>query len=179
MGAALERMNRVLERMPEGCDPYIYYQRVRPYIHGWKDHPALPQGLLYESVDAFGGRPQQFRGETGAQSAIIPALDAVLGIDHEQDPLRHFLQEMRDYMPARHRAFVAAIERIGSVRCCVLDNHRRHPPLRTLYNRCIEQIHRFRATHLRRASDRSVTASGDTSWRSDAPFRRGYAISTS
>ena len=27
-------MNAHFDRMPERCDPYIYYQRVRPYIHG-------------------------------------------------------------------------------------------------------------------------------------------------
>src|SRR5262249_1284436 len=59
---ALERMNTTLKRMRERCDPYIYYNRVRPYIHGWKGQPAMPQGLIYEGVDEYGGKPQQFRG---------------------------------------------------------------------------------------------------------------------
>jgi len=38
-------MYATLKRMPERCDPYIYFHRVRPYIHGWKNHPDLPAGV--------------------------------------------------------------------------------------------------------------------------------------
>src|SRR5204863_10122390 len=31
---SLDRCFASLKRMPEFCDPYIYYHRVRPYIHG-------------------------------------------------------------------------------------------------------------------------------------------------
>ena len=85
---SIEAMYAALKRMTEWCDPYIYYHRVRPYIHGWKNHPDLPHGLIYQGVDAYGGQPQQFRGETGAQSAIVPSLDAMLGIGHKEDVLR-------------------------------------------------------------------------------------------
>lgn len=27
-------VNAIFERMPERCDPYVYFHRVRPYIHG-------------------------------------------------------------------------------------------------------------------------------------------------
>ena len=30
----LEAMHEILLRMPERCDPYVYFRRVRPYIHG-------------------------------------------------------------------------------------------------------------------------------------------------
>jgi hypothetical protein len=36
-------------------------------------------GDYYDGVELCDGKPMQFRGETGAQSGIIPALDAVLG----------------------------------------------------------------------------------------------------
>ena len=42
MAIAWEGINALFDRMPERCDPYIYFERVRPYIHGWKDNPALP-----------------------------------------------------------------------------------------------------------------------------------------
>ena len=64
---AWQNINETMNRMPEGCDPYIYYHRVRPYIHGWKNNPTLPEGLIYQGVEAYGDIPQQFRGETGAQ----------------------------------------------------------------------------------------------------------------
>ncbi len=71
-------VNAIFDRMPERCDPYIYFHRVRPYIHGWKDNPALAAGLIYEGVAETNGEPQSFRGQTGSQSTIVPSMDALL-----------------------------------------------------------------------------------------------------
>jgi indoleamine 2,3-dioxygenase len=87
VASALGQIVATLKRMPDHCDPYIYYRRVRPFIHGWKDQPALPNGLVYAGVPAYSESPQQFRGETGAQSTVVPLLDALLGIAHESDPV--------------------------------------------------------------------------------------------
>ena len=143
---SLGKMNATMRRMPERCDPYIYYQRVRPYIHGWKNHPDLPEGLVYEGVTAYEGLPQTFRGETGAQSAIIPSLDAVLGVYHEADDLKAYLLEMRDYMPPEHRAFLARLEARPSVRDLVLRSA--DLSLEKAYDRCLEEVETFRSTHL-------------------------------
>ena len=146
---ALEEMYRLLLRMPEKCDPYIYYHRVRPYIHGWKNNPALPEGLVYEGVEAYDGKPQQFRGETGAQSGIIPALDAALGITHADDPLRAYLREMLDYMPPAHRQFILDLETYDIARRRAFF---RQNLLRDLYNSCLHWIERFRSLHLEYAA---------------------------
>ena len=149
---ALEAMYATLARMPEFCDPGTYYLRVRPYIHGWKNHPALPDGVVYEGVAEYGGAPQRFRGETGAQSSIVPVLDALLGVAHQPDPLREYLMEMREYMPPEHRAFMQAIERGPSLRDAVLARRAAAPSLCELYDRCVEQLRRFRELHLRYAA---------------------------
>ena len=148
VAAALEIMNQILLRMPERCDPYIYYHRVRPYLHGWRNHPALPNGLVYEGVEAYGGQPQQFRGETGAQSSIVPSLDAALGITHQKDVLYTYLQEMRDYMPPAHRAFIRSLQDGPSIRQYVVQHRQDAPMLRDAYNNCIELMERFRSTHV-------------------------------
>jgi indoleamine 2,3-dioxygenase len=147
---SLRQMCQTLERMPECCDPYIYYHRVRPYIHGWKNNPALANGMIYE--DCYDNQAQFFRGETGAQSTIIPALDAVLGIFHQQDELRVYLQEMRDYMPPQHRAYLQSLEQNGAIRDYIKAQDPSSLPLRTVYNACIDDMVRFRSTHLRYAS---------------------------
>ncbi len=148
--ASLGQMYATLQRMPERCDPYVYYHRVRPYIHGWKNHPDLPQGLIYEGVDSYFGQPQQFRGETGAQSAIVPSLDAVLGIGHKEDMLRTYLMEMRVYMPPNHREFIESLEARGSVRPFV--ERAGNAGLTAIYNACVEHVERFRALHLQYAA---------------------------
>ena len=144
----LEKMYDSLSRMPEHCDPYIYYNRVRPYIHGWKNNPAVPNGIVYEGVTAYGNAPQMFRGETGSQSSIIPALDAALGIQHQQDLLRTYLVEMREYMPPRHRAFIEMLESSSKVRQVAAKHRDSHPGTREAYNRCVNWIEKFRTKHL-------------------------------
>ena len=46
---SLRRVNEIFSKMPDKCDPYIYYHRVRPYIFGTKDNPDLKKGLIYEN----------------------------------------------------------------------------------------------------------------------------------
>ena len=146
MRAALTAMYEVLGRMPERCDPYIFFHRVRPYIFGWRNNPSLPDGVVYEGVDEYKGVGQKFRGETGAQSAIIPAMDGVLGIEHEKDELREYLMEMRTYMPPKHVAFIQAVEAGPSVRNFVTTIKK--SSLTQVFNDCIELVANFRAMHL-------------------------------
>ena len=139
---SMRRVNEVFSRMPEKCDPYIYYHRVRPFIFGTKDNPDLKNGLVYEGQ--FDNEPQFFRGETGAQSSIIPSLDGALQIAHTKDHLRHYLNEMRDYMPPKHREFISKLEKKSQVKKLVENSKR----LSEQYNECLEEIRAFRAMHL-------------------------------
>jgi len=139
---SMNRVNQIFKRMPEKCDPYIYYHRVRPFIFGTKDNPDLPNGLIYEGE--FNEEPQFFRGETGAQSSIIPSLDGALQIEHTNDNLRHYLNEMRDYMPKPHRDFITELENTSQVRDLIKDSL----DCSNIYNACLEEIRAFRALHL-------------------------------
>ena len=143
---AIAAMYEVLGRMPERCDPYIYFHRVRPYIFGWRNNPSLPDGVIYEGVDEYKGVGQNFRGETGAQSAIIPAMDGILGIEHERDELREYLMEMRTYMPPKHVAFIEAVEAGPSVRNFAISTKR--SSLTNVFNESVELVAKFRAMHL-------------------------------
>ncbi len=149
---SLGNMNRTLSRMPEHCDPYIYYNRVRPFIHGWKDNPALPYGLVYQGVEELQGLPQTFRGETGAQSSIIPSMDAALGVAHGEDPMRPYLLEMRQYMPPEHSTFIDTLERGPSIRELVVREQRDCCELGDVYNACLKELGAFRSKHLEYAA---------------------------
>ena len=144
---AMLEVNHIFRKMPEKCDPYIYYHRVRPYIFGWKNNPALPDGLIYESC--FDEKPQLFRGETGAQSSIVPTLDALLNVEHERDELREYLDEMKSYMPPSHRELIKFIEDTSKVKEQVSSNK----GLMELYDDCCQEISIFRSQHLRYAAD--------------------------
>lgn len=154
LASAQTAMRDTLLRMKDRCDPYVYYMRVRPYIHGWKNSPSLPNGLMYQAVEAYDGQPQLLRGETGAQSSIVPCLDAGLGITHAPDPLTVYLQEMRDYMPARHRTLVQALESSKDDRGrpvlsgFIRDRKSRHPELWKAYSICVDLLAQFREIHI-------------------------------
>jgi indoleamine 2,3-dioxygenase len=139
---SLREVNAIFSRMPEKCDPYVYYHRVRPFIFGTKDNPDLKKGLVYENQ--FNNQPQFFRGETGAQSSIMPFLDGALGIYHTKDHLRHYLNEMRDYMPPEHRSMIEEVENISKAKE-LIDGSK---SLTNKYNKCLEEIRKFRALHL-------------------------------
>lgn len=154
LASAQTAMKSTLLRMKERCDPYVYYTRVRPYIHGWKNNPSLPHGLIYEQVEAYRGQPQQFRGETGAQSTIVPCLDAGLGIYHAPDPLTVYLREMREYMPPRHRSFLETLESRTDdqgrplLPTYIRERKQHHPRLWLAYRECVDLLAQFRAIHL-------------------------------
>ena len=143
---SLRRVNEIFSKMPDKCDPYIYYHRVRPYIFGTKDNPDLKKGLIYENQ--FDNKPQFFRGETGAQSSIIPFLDGALGIEHTNDNLRPYLNEMRDYMPPNHRKMIERVEKRSKAKIYINKSKK----LVKEYNDCLEEIRRFRAQHLEYAA---------------------------
>jgi indoleamine 2,3-dioxygenase len=149
--SAWEKIQPVFARMVEKCDPYIYYNRVRPYIHGWKGNPALPDGLIYESVEKFGGKGQKFCGQTGSQSSIVPTMDALLGISHESDPLREFLDELHQYRPVKHRRFIEEVGKRSKLRAFVRASS--DADMVRLYNGIIEHVQKFRAQHLEYAAN--------------------------
>ncbi|PIP64903.1 hypothetical protein COU77_02605 [Candidatus Peregrinibacteria bacterium CG10_big_fil_rev_8_21_14_0_10_49_16] len=134
----LARMNRTMARMPETCRKERYAEFVRPYIFGFNE-------IRYEGVSE---KPLSFHGETGAQSSIVPCIDEALGIQHKETGLTKLLENMRLYMPPRHRAVVAEMAEGQAIRA-----YAQHGPvyLRTAYNDCIHELLNFNGTHLRYA----------------------------
>ena len=143
-------INALFDRMPDHCDPYIYFRRVRPYIHGWKDNPALGTGVVYQGVVRFQDVPQAFRGQTGSQSSIVPSMDALLGIGHASDPLRAYLDELHIYRPPGHRRFIDDIRTESRVRSFVKRVNRKN--LVQAYNAAVQAVADFRSRHLEYAA---------------------------
>jgi indoleamine 2,3-dioxygenase len=129
---SMNQMNQTLNRMPEGCSPDVYFRKVRPYIFGFTD-------IIYEGC--FGNVPQTYRGETGAQSSIVPTMLMALGIRHQNSLLTKHLEDMQNYMPVPHRQF---IRETASVREFVLTHGGR---LTELYNTCLSELIAFRSRH--------------------------------
>jgi len=113
--AAVNDQIRVLRRIPEKMDPRLYYKTFRPYIRFFEN-------VSYEGVDQGEGTERSapvqmnFRGETGAQSSIMPTLVAFMKIPHKPSMLTNHLADMRNYMPAEHRQVIEAVQAMPSVR---------------------------------------------------------------
>lgn len=149
MAGIWAKINAIFDRMPERCDPYIYFERVRPYIHGWRDNPALPNGIIYEGT-RFGSEAQAFRGQTGSQSSIVPAMDALLGIGHAADPLKEYLDQLHIYRPTEHRRFIDDVRAQSRLRSFVENSG--HKSLADAYNANVQAISDFRTRHLEYAA---------------------------
>ena len=131
---AVWRQVAVLARIPEKMDASLYYKKFRPYIRFFEH-------VVYEGVADV---PIHHRGETGAQSSIMPTLIAFMKIDHKPSKLTDHLTDMRNFMPAEHRALIAAVEAMADVR-----------PLATkeAFNEVLEAMATFREVHLRWAQE--------------------------
>jgi indoleamine 2,3-dioxygenase len=103
---AVGKQARVLKRIPEKMDPRLYYKTFRPYIRFFEH--VVYEGVTQEAID--------FRGETGAQSSIVPVLIAFLKIPHRASILTEHLSDMRRYMPKRHRRHIEQVAALPSVR---------------------------------------------------------------
>jgi indoleamine 2,3-dioxygenase len=118
----------VLRRIPEKMDPALYYRTFRPYIRFF-------EGVIYEGVDEA---PMDHRGETGAQSSIVPTLVAFFKIPHRPSMLTDHLADMRRFMPPEHRALIEHLETLPDIRDRVS---------RDAFNDALEALATFRETH--------------------------------
>ncbi len=150
MNEAWEKIYAIFWRMPEHCDPYVYFNRVRPWIHGWANNPALGGGLVYDGVEKYQGKPQALRGQTGSQSSIVPAMDALFGVAHSDDPLKSFLDELHHYRPVPHRRFIEDLAARSRLREFVAGSGSQS--LKDAFNANLEQVARFRTRHLEYAA---------------------------
>lgn len=139
---SLSNMNAILRRLPEKCSPDVYYLEVRPYIFGF-------DGIIYEGISED---LRSFRGETGAQSPIMPALISGIGINHEDSVLTRHLNDMRQYMPYEHRNFLLHIDGYP-VKIRDFVSYGGDKTMTGLYNDCVDQIHTFRSQHFQYAMD--------------------------
>jgi indoleamine 2,3-dioxygenase len=129
IGRTLWAQVAVLRRIPEKMDPALYFKTFRPYIRFFEN-------VVYEGVDAT---PMNFRGETGAQSSVVPAVLAFLKIPHRPSPLMNHLADMRRFMPAEHRALISEIEGLPDPRGHAAPD---------IYNDVLEALATFREIHL-------------------------------
>jgi indoleamine 2,3-dioxygenase len=135
----------------EEVDPYIFYNRVRHFLAGWKGNPLLPDGILYEGVTET---RQVLHGASAAQSSLIATFDVFFDVKHDSEHTRQFINEMRFYMPPEHRQF---LEMLSLHKYNINDfvknltsfqEKQQEKELIDAYNHCIDQLIAFRNKHI-------------------------------
>jgi indoleamine 2,3-dioxygenase len=165
----------IFASMTDHCDPVFYFNRIRPYLNGWKDNPDIPEGMIYEGVGRYADRPIAMRGQTGSQSSVVPAMDALFGVTHGADELRAFLQDLHQYRPPAHRAFIDDLAAASRLRSYVAAQG---GSLKDAFNAAIQAIADFRSMHLRFAATYIFNQMGDAATADNArgtggtPFMR-------
>lgn len=137
----IQRLTQELTRMQQGCDPVVFYEKVRPHLNSFKN-------LMYEGVNEPAVR--SYAGGSAAQSSLLQALEAGLGIPHEEERSAKFLQEMRKFMPPAHRSFLSALERTAPA---FVEFCERYPALQALRKACSIELQHFRNGHLKLVSE--------------------------
>jgi indoleamine 2,3-dioxygenase len=137
----LQDMNKILRRMREKCDPGEFFNKLRIYLTGTK-HEKFPQGMQIQNSDII----LEYKGGSAAQSSLIPVIDIFLGISHPQKHAREFLDEMRSYMPGKHRQFLIDFEK----KCTLVDyvNRCENTIIKDRYERCVSLLKTFRSIHI-------------------------------
>jgi indoleamine 2,3-dioxygenase len=137
-GAVTDQV-RVLRRVPEKMSPALYYKTFRPYIRFFEDveyEAEVPGGRV--AAGSAARLRMNFRGETGAQSSIMPLLVAFMKIPHRPSMLTNHLIDMRNYMPAEHRRLLEMVESMPSVRGFTSKQN---------YNAVLDAMAEFRSVH--------------------------------
>ena len=152
----IDELTEILVNVRTDCDPAVFFNRIRVWFPGGK--------LVYD-LEGGESAEEEWMGSSAAQSSIVQALDAFLGIE----PLTHkpqekydvqpsdgskmaFLARMRLYLPADHRAFLEELNRFGQqMRTFILDHPDRELSAETMeaYNRVIGAMQKFRSGHIR------------------------------
>ena len=78
-------------------------------------------------------------------------MDALLGVRHSDDPLKHFLDELHHYRLVPHRRFIEDMGAKSTLRAFVAEAG--SPGLREAFNANLEQVARFRTRHLEYAAN--------------------------
>ena len=138
IGDAVNNCTNVLDRIPEKCDPHIFYSQIRPFLAGWPE-----EGIIYEGVS---DEPKVYIGGSAAQSSLLQSIDAAMGIFHPHSDSGPFLKKMRKYMQPTHRKFIEYLETQLPLKKYVEQNESRE--LNEALNRCINTLDGFRKKHM-------------------------------
>ncbi|GJN76770.1 hypothetical protein PLIIFM63780_000257 [Purpureocillium lilacinum] len=107
MVQAVSNLNVLMKSIYERSKP-SEYNNFRTFMFGIASESMFPNGVIYEGYN--NDEPVFFRGETGANDAMIPLLDNFLQIPMPDTPLTEILHEFSEYRSCKHKAFLIFVK---------------------------------------------------------------------
>ncbi|XP_054467324.1 indoleamine 2,3-dioxygenase 1 [Anoplopoma fimbria] len=139
---SIQDMKDKLKLMQVYVEPSVFYGIMRIYLSGWRDNPSMPNGLVYEGVQA---EPMEYSGGSAAQSSLLHCFDELLGVKHEAKS-GAFLTRMRDYMPPAHKLLIQDISLQSSLKSFVQQQASER--LNQAFQHCVENLLALRSYHI-------------------------------
>lgn len=139
---SIQDMTAALKLMHVYVEPSVFYGIMRIYLSGWKDNPTMPNGLVYEGVQA---EPMEYSGGSAAQSSLLHCFDELLGVKHEAKS-GAFLTRMRDYMLPAHRQMIQDISLQPSLKSFVQQQGSEQ--LNQAFQLCVTKLLALRSYHI-------------------------------
>lgn len=166
----LDELGGILTRMYEHCDPYVFYNRIRPFLAGSKNmaDAGLPNGVIFDNGGPMHKQKYvQFSGGSNAQSSIFQFFDLILSVEHrptgdkkssddhdtasakkrKSAPSPNFIHEMRKYMPMAHAQFLEQVGKIANIRDFV-QSHPENHELSLSYDAALAMLSAMRDKHM-------------------------------
>ncbi len=125
----LEEINMIIRRMPEKCKPEVFYGKLRFFLSG------CDNGLIFEGVS---DEALFYGGGSAAQSTLLPIIDAIFGVTHNDK----YFEKILKYMPEKHVKF------LNLVRDKFISNKNDIANNRDTFNAGLEQLLSFRKYHM-------------------------------
>jgi indoleamine 2,3-dioxygenase len=137
MNIEMRALNSHLNKMCNGISGFDFFFKLRPYLKSWEP------GVVMQGVPEYRDRPIEWRGASGAQSSITPALDRILQLGISQ------LDTMRDmvhYMSPSHQALLSGLDNpVIDIRALTQASH--NETLVSAYNDLVNSTVAFRQIH--------------------------------
>lgn len=142
----------ILKKMVQGCNPDFFWSTLRYYLNGWEKVKIKTTENIEEIGVKLNGITQnklRYRGASGAQSSIIQALDAALGIKHEIDNMHQIMLTYRQYMPSQHSLFIHFLSSSNIIQVIRTTCSQE---LVNAWKQAIDQLKLFRLEHIKLVS---------------------------
>ena len=131
----LAKLPGVIKRMYEGCDPDVFYHKLRPFL------------ASFDKVEYRGTRlrPQSHHGGSAAQSSLLQFFDSALGIAYDEMTTWEYLMLMRTHMVQGHAEFLFFTDGESKIKL----RKQKSMALGRAYDECVGHLIDFRNEHLK------------------------------